>query len=544
MMQVAARFIFACLFIFVFSFITAGSTFAQEITSTPLPEPPITTNTNPDVPQDLRSTVQIIFIEMLGSVSCQITGYNAMDAVHGNKCLGIDHTTGKYGYIEGNGGALATVAGGIIATYSIPVSSSQYIAYTADNFGLTRSAYAQYTGFQTLSPLLKIWKVFRDLVYLLFVVVFILIGLGIMFRFQIDARTVMTIQNQIPKVIIALLLVTFSYAIAGFLVDMMWVSIYLITAVMTNGTGVTGDIAKLTSPELLFKFPLFYGDHVLKGSPNSLSGTLDVAGNVGVGGQTILKDLFDMDNWKVPGLIRDACSLSNLDACVGTALGDIVAKFLSVLVQFFAWGAIFLIAAVTLLITFVRIWFALIRAYIYILLGVVFGPFWIISGLLPGNEGGVGPWLRDLLANLSAFPVVIVLFLLGKIFIDNFGQTPSATQFVPPFIGYPGNPNELAGIIGFAIVLITPEALNITREKFKAPDFKYMATVGKAVGAGQGMVGGFTGGVSKYLWKRDPYTGAAKGPLAVALGNSKNPYLQAISRLTRNDWSSKGGGGH
>src|SRR6185437_16773771 len=45
-------------------------------------------------------------------------------------------------------------------------------------------------------------------------------------RFRVDPRTVMTLQNQIPRVIIAILLITFSYAIAGALIDLMWTATY------------------------------------------------------------------------------------------------------------------------------------------------------------------------------------------------------------------------------------------------------------------------------------------------------------------------------
>ena len=84
------------------------------------------------------------------------------------------------------------------------------------------------TGFDGLKPLLPLWTVFRNIVYILFVLVFVIIGVAIMLRLKIDPRTVMTIQNQIPKLIIGILLVTFSFSIAGFLIDIMYTSIYLI----------------------------------------------------------------------------------------------------------------------------------------------------------------------------------------------------------------------------------------------------------------------------------------------------------------------------
>lgn len=543
MIKSSARFLGIIFCVIVLSFVSFQKVLAQEISPTPYPES--TRSAESDLPKDIGTTVQVIFIQMLGSVSCQLTGFNAMDRTHNGMCVGTDPNTGKMSYVQGKGGLLGMLGGGIIATYNIPISSRDYIADSVNNFGLTKSAYAQqspnqaYTGFQTLAPLLPIWKVFRDLVYLLFVVVFILIGLGIMFRLQIDARTVMTIQNQIPKVIIALLLVTFSYAIAGFLVDLMWVAIYLVTAVMTNGTGITLTASYITSPDHLFTMPLQFGNDVLKSTPQSASGVVDVATGVGKGASQTLVSLFDMRNWNAQVYVQAQCAWYNPGGCVATTLASIIPKLLGYIIEFAAFGLVFLVVAVTLVITFVRIWFTLIKAYIYILLDVVLAPFWILSGLLPGGAGA-GPWLRDLLANLSAFPVTIVIFLLGKLFIDNYSTAAvTSTRFVPPLIGDPGNPSILAGLIGFAIVLITPEALAITREQLKAPDFKYMATVGKAIGSGRSAAFAIPGGLWKYAFKTNAY-GQAKGPLAVALGDkfrNKGGVRGSLYKMVTGDWT-------
>src|SRR5581483_6429401 len=77
----------------------------------------------------------------------------------------------------------------------------------------------------SLSPLFPIWTYVRNLAYLCFVILFIFIGFMIMFRIKIKAQTVATIQNTIPRIIIAIILITFSYAIAGFLIDLMYVVI-------------------------------------------------------------------------------------------------------------------------------------------------------------------------------------------------------------------------------------------------------------------------------------------------------------------------------
>ena len=53
-----------------------------------------------------------------------------------------------------------------------------------------------------------------------------------MFRAKINPQTVVTIQSAIPKAVVALILVTFSYAIAGLMIDLMYLLIGLIFGVI------------------------------------------------------------------------------------------------------------------------------------------------------------------------------------------------------------------------------------------------------------------------------------------------------------------------
>src|SRR5665213_3738933 len=105
-------------------------------------------------------------------------------------------------------------AGGIYTMYTIPAHTSDYVRYLAGNFGISKGVYAattcsdpksEGTGFCDLYPLLPIWTVFRNLAYLGFVAVFILIGFAIMLRLKLKPQTAVSIQNQIPRIIIAII---------------------------------------------------------------------------------------------------------------------------------------------------------------------------------------------------------------------------------------------------------------------------------------------------------------------------------------------------
>lgn len=465
---------------------------------------PTTPQTNPDVPQNLHTFSQSVVIELLAAFSCQLVGIDPINPTA--KCLGVDKTTGKIGFVEQGGGAMGAMGSLIGATFNIPLSSTDYLAYLGENFGLTKKAYAQGTtgGFTALSPLRNLWVAFRNIVYLLFVIALVFVGLGIMLRLQIDPRTVMTIQNQIPKIIIGLILVTFSYAIAGLLVDLMWMTTYL-----SANTIVKADPAinlavvnrEITSAPIGFANSLF--EH---GSLPFEGGIIHMTRQATVSVNSIIEKTFGLitpDELKlnIPGggnkINCNAPSLTTKQLIDGGCVAALTIldqgqltlqqKFATFIWSFFSWipGLLaFFVILIALFIAFFRLWIQLIKAYVFILIDVVLAPFWIMLGILPGGPGGgFGGWMRDILANLAAFPVTIIMFLLGRVFMDVFGTAAGSSQLLVPLIGGL-NAQGLAGLIGIGIVLMTPEVVTMTRDYLKAPPFKYTAAIGAAMGAG------------------------------------------------------------
>lgn len=138
------------------------------------------------------------------------------------------------------GGAIGTA---VVASTSLymnqPASGIEYMADVGQKLQLVKPAYAQTgLGFNRLSPLLPLWRAFRNVSYLLFSVAIVIIGFAILFRLHISPQTVITIQSALPRIIIALVLVTFSYAIVGFMIDL----IYIIFSLIINGIVAFGGM--------------------------------------------------------------------------------------------------------------------------------------------------------------------------------------------------------------------------------------------------------------------------------------------------------------
>lgn len=463
-------------------------------------------NANPDVPQDLQTYTQSVFIELAGTLACQISGQNPINP--NRKCLGVDSETNKIGFVE-NGGGLIGITGNMIAmTFQIPVSSTHYGSYLASKFNVPERAYAQGedgVGFDELKPLLNLWVSFRNITYLIFVILFVIIGVAIMFRVKIDPRTVMTVQNQIPKIIIALVLVTLSYAIAGFLIDMMYVFMYLSYNIFAP---TLGNNAGLNPVDLQGSNPIT--------AVGALGGVkIAVHASSGIG--HIIGSLFDGTYGKIIAGVVGALLGAGAGFAipgVGPLLGGVfsivggVGGFLAGSKLFAIIGGIiaFLVIAIAILLALFRLWFALLKAYIFILISVVLAPLYIASGLIPGRSG-FGAWIRTMVANLAVFPATLVMLLLGKTFVHAFGSfspisggsTSSSSNFVPPFIGNPGDPTNFAALIGLGIILLTPEVVTMVRDAIKAPEFKYTSAIGKGLQGGANFAGAPVGATWRNL---------------------------------------------
>lgn len=486
--------------------------------------PYMSPNTNPDVPKNMHTFTQNAMIEVMSAVVCQLSG---IDPVNPNqKCLGADPQTGKIGFVESGGGAIGIMGNMIAMTFDIPVHTSDYFGYLAQNFGISRPAYAAVgpgSGFTGILPLLKVWEAFRNIVYIVFILVFIIVGLLIMLRIKIDPRTVMTLENQIPKIIIAIILVTFSFAIAGFLIDLMWLATYL---VINTIAGINlGGAAQQELTKALGNFQNFQNLNALdvanKIPANGLGGTNGIVGiatNVSGGVGDMIAGLFNGPTGSIIGgiavgiasfMLQQFTFVGGISEAIKGALGGFpivggIAKglisigvtatlevaFGSKILGFVGSIIAFLIISIALFWAMLRLWFELIKAYIFILLDVVLAPFLILAGIFPGGSMFFGWWTRDMVSNLSVFPVTITMFLLGSVFMIAFGSTQTSEQFVPPLIGKPGATNAIGSIIGLGVILMTPLVVQMMKDALKAPSFKYTAGIGQALGVAPGMVGG------------------------------------------------------
>lgn len=362
---------------------------------------------------------------------------------------------------EEDSGATGAVTNLIAGLYEHqPASGGEWLAYIRDKINPASPVYAQGIGYAGLTSLLPIWSKARDLAFFMMAIIFVFMGLAIMLRVQLNPNTVMTIQSALPKLIISLVLIWFSFAISGFLIDVMYLLIYLLIWLMK---GILPDAT------LAMIRDNFQNTNVILMTWRSF----------GAGAVTTPAKA-------VSSIIVDIMGLSGIAKI--PVLGWILKGAFSVIAS--------LIIAIALLFALFKIFFVLLKAYIYIILGIILSPLSIMIGALPGVPG-IQLWLKNLVGHLLTFVITIGMILLGAAIIGNAAST--GEGFVPPLIGK-ADPGALPALIGLGIILTIPHAAEMASEVVKAPGIKFGPT--QALGAGLGGAGSIGRGATGYAWNK------------------------------------------
>lgn len=360
---------------------------------------------------------------------------------------------------------------------SRPISLYAWVSDVGQHLRLVPKAQAQGFGFQAANPTLSLWKVSRNITYSLLIIVIIAMAFMIMFRVKISPQTVITVQSALPKVVITLILITFSYAIAGFLIDLMYVVIGIISTLLTQGTNA---ISAWSWSEMF-------------------------------GALTTDRNAFML------------LSKYWLTFLLTTFINIISAAFLPGIFLFL----LAILAGLLLLWYSIKIIILLLKTYIQIVLLVIAAPFQILLGaLVPGT--GFGSWLKNMAANLAVYPLTGLLFVLAFVFlragmpdklaglIDVSGI---ATSIIPFHInngflsGQPWDPPLTFGtggadtshflwtIVSFGIIVLIPKVAEIIQGLISGKPFPYGAAIGEAIGTqttiGKAGLGYYAGAVER-----------------------------------------------
>jgi len=438
-------------------------------------------DTAPDVPHNLHSLTQIVTMEVAATLSCQLSGFDPTRPDH--QCLGMDQKTGVIGFVPSHGGLIGLTVQGIALTFNIPVHTSNYVHYLANNFGFeqTYAAAQNGVGFSSMEGLLGICTTVRNLAYLLFTIFFVILGLLIMLRKRIDPRTVMTVENQLPKIVISLICITFSFAIAGAMIDMMWVLIFF-----TINTFLDPTTGKKATQDLFYFAPQYF-DRAWNGGIGGLTGDI-IHGMSG-----LINSSFSNGTWGAAHLgINGQPNPNNTwDAPEGW-LPYLLGVLLNVVFVGLANTIGYLIIFIAIWWMLVKLWINLLKTYIYIIFLIIFGPFYILLGLIPGSAFGFVLWIKHLAAHLAVYVVVIGEFVIAIVINNSNGSLPAF-----PLLDQPDAVTAKMLIV-FGILFVVSDTPQYVMRFFKIEDPGFGRTVAGAFVAGTVPAKKLTGGAHRW----------------------------------------------
>lgn len=360
------------------------------------------------------------------------------------------------------GGMIGFTNNAIATLYNPPASGVQYIAETFNNF-LGKPAYAT-NGYDGLKGIQNIWKSFRNAVYILFSIVFVGIGIAIMLRVKISQQAVISIQSAIPSLITSLILVTFSYAIAGLLIDLSYVFQGLVLAILFSSKGGLNS-------EL---FPGFL----------SISPTFS--------------NLVTADFWTVLRLTYKAvpiATMSALSGIVAGAIAGLIGGFTTLITAGIGWvpgliagGAvgglafilIFAIILITIIVNVVKFFIGMAKCFINIILRIILAPLEIGMGAIPNSKMNFSSWIWNIIANLAVFPLSLIFLVLVNMIIDSVN---TSNLWAPPMLGGSWLLGPLIGISALMILAKLPAMI---------PEFIFQlkpSPWGKAIGESFASIG-------------------------------------------------------
>jgi hypothetical protein len=354
------------------------------------------------------------------------------------------------------------------------------IGYTKDllaKLSPVSTVKAQGIGYTGLTWIQGYWKNFRNMAYMLLIPIVIIFAFMIMFRVKLNPQTVISVQSALPKIITALVLITFSYAIAGFAIDLMYVFSGLIALLLTSS-----GFANISNTSLSDTF-------------GQIAGT--AWGYSAAGGFWVL---FEMIGYTFAFFIA--------------AVVIIITSLLSGFNLFGAiLGVVFAVIAVWVLVltlwyTF-KIPFILVKTLVSVYISIIFAPIQILGGALVPSMG-FGPWFKRLMADILVFPLVGLLFWFAWAFLHGayqnavgdvlrywtnssisstvIGAGQYADAWIPGIVGAKGMGSDsgITGIIflamSFGCIVLIPKAPDLLKSMILGERFAFGTAIGEAMG--------------------------------------------------------------
>lgn len=411
-----------------------------------------------------------------------------------------DEKTGTYSMEQVESGAVNVMASYMGDVYrNQPTSFIAYVKKKSDEVNPVKSVEAQIatSGGSALGPVYQLWEVIRNLTYVVFTGYFVIIAFMILFRQKLGGQEYVSIVNSIPKVILSLILVTFSLPLAGLMIDIGNICNSLIVSLFTGLMPGIGEILRQlnTVPGTVVNGSVLESQNIITLLNGFLTESFTGGGAIGNNLYNSMQFVIQsLSSFQVPGTnpqvgqILQGQQANQPQGAAGgiTVLGTALLSFLF---------------SLTFLQAIFKIFFGLIINYVELILKIIFSPIQLIGSVFNGVKS-LTSWMRSVLSNVLVFPAVFLGLVLiaiftytggkvtndptscatgsscyvwsggaaGSLIVDEANGKKSQVSFIPAPLGYfratfnnKLTPLSVNGFISLGLLLFLPEIIDVTK---------------------------------------------------------------------------------
>ena len=320
----------------------------------------------------------------------------------------------------------------------------------------------------------KIWSRSLNIVYVLYVVIFIIVGFMIMFRKKLQGNITVTFSRALPNLIISLILATFSFALVGFMMDVGKITMNVSKSIFSD---IYKDINDAPSNnetyEVIETKNVWHLANGIYTKTNTDKGVGDALKKIPVVGDTLAKLIvsdgesiwggiargglygltYSYLNGALDPLIDKLNPSNSVDQeitvganAVGVAESTteilaplvFVAEFslsallynLRVTASYLLLGQILKILVIIVICFYAafKVFIALLTTYLKLFGNVILAPFQMLMGAIPGNTNQITNWFKSVAAN-CLIPTAIFVVINASAAISASIYDPSKFNF-------------------------------------------------------------------------------------------------------------------
>lgn len=305
------------------------------------------------------------------------------------------------------------------------ISGVKHVAQTLEDAKIIQPVYAAAPGYRAFEPIRKVWTVMRNIALSFIVMIGLILSIMILLRVR-QGQGYVTMLTALPKLIATIVLVVFSYAIAGVLVDFGNVMEKLVVGLFFNADFIDEGYWQNLSSEYKdgSQYPVnIYGpgtdwsDEQRKGHSEDYYKDMNVFrlmsvfteveswGKVECNGRTPPDWWVEAGNegcpLRIADIIRTPTSIGVLDRGI-----DLVEKVP-------ADELLKLIFTIVIITGVLKVFMSLITAFAKMLIYTIFAP--LVFLFFPLAPGALTGWFRYFLASSLVFPFSFLMMMLAAI---------------------------------------------------------------------------------------------------------------------------------